>query len=144
MPTGVLYKMDLVGVDWNAMKQAVAADDFDNGRTPEQLRRSFENSAVTCIAYAGDQIIGTVRALADGVCNAYIVDVWTKSAFRRQGIARRMMKLVCEQLPGHHVYLFTDDAVDFYRKLGFQKQGVGMSKIVGEWLHSAAAPVDSE
>lgn len=141
MATDILYQMGLTGVDWEAMKEAVAADDFDNGRTPEQLQRSFENSAVTCIAYAGDELIGTVRALADGVCNAYIVDVWTKSAYRRQGIARRMMELVCERLPGHHVYLFTDDAVEFYRKLGFQKQGVGMSKVVGEWLQSTPTSV---
>jgi predicted GNAT family acetyltransferase len=136
MAAEILYKMDLKSVNWAAMKEAVAADDFDNGRTPEQLRRSFENSAVTCIAYAGDEPVGTAQALADGVCNAYIVDVWTKSAFRRQGIARRMMERVCERLPGHHVYLFTDDAVEVYSKLGFQKQGVGMSKVVGEWLQS--------
>jgi hypothetical protein len=71
MASKIHYKMDLAGVNWEAMKEAVAADDFDNGRTPEQLRRSFENSAVTCIAYAGGELTGTVRALADGVCNAY-------------------------------------------------------------------------
>ena len=134
----ITYKMDCQGVDWVAMKQAVAADNFDNGRSAEQLQRSFANSAVTCIAYAGDQIIGTARALADGVCNAYIVDVWTQSAFRRRGIARGMMEMVCARLPGHHVYLFTDDAVEFYHKLGFAKQGVGMGKVVGQWLDSSS------
>ena len=132
----ISYKMDCAGVDWVAMKQAVADDNFDNGRSSEQLRRSFENSAITCIAYAGDRIIGTARALADGVCNAYIVDVWTQSAYRQRGIGGRMMTLVCDQLPGHHNYLFTDDAVEFYRKLGFVEQGIGMGKVVGQWLQS--------
>jgi hypothetical protein len=49
-----------------------------------------------------------------------------------------MMELVCERLPGHHLYLFTDDAVEFHSKLGFQQQGVGMSKVVGEWLESTS------
>jgi hypothetical protein len=31
-------------VFWSALKSALAADRFDNGRSPEQLRRSFENS----------------------------------------------------------------------------------------------------
>lgn len=130
----ITYKLDLIGVDWAEMKRLVAEDNFDNGRSPEQLQRSFENSAVTCIAYASERMVGTVRALADGVCNAYIVDVWTYTPYRRRGIARTMIEHVCEQLPGQHVYLFTDDAVPFYQKLGFESQGVGMGKVIGEWL----------
>ena len=84
-------KTDLHSVDWSAMKRTLAADHFDNGRTPEQLAESFRNSHSTCIAYDGDTIIGTARALSDGVCNAYIVDVWTLTAYRRQGIARAML-----------------------------------------------------
>lgn len=126
--------MDCDGVDWEAMRAILIEDDFDNGRTPEQYRVSFENSAVVCIAYDEDQIIGTVRALSDGVCNAYIVDVWTLSPYRKQGIAREMMRRVLERLPGQHVYLFTDDAMDFYEKLGFKPQPTGMGLVVGEWL----------
>jgi hypothetical protein len=47
---GVIYKRDLEGVDWTEMKAAVKADDFDNGRSPEQLRVSFANSYATCVA----------------------------------------------------------------------------------------------
>jgi hypothetical protein len=31
--------------------------------------------------------------------------------------------------------LFTDSAEDFYRRLGFEPQGVGMGKVVGTWLN---------
>lgn len=141
--TTIMYKTDTAGVDWQEMKDTLVRDDFDNGRTAEQLRISFENSAVVCIAYAGDRIIGTARALSDWVCNAYIVDVWTLTEFRHQGIARRMMEIVCERLPGQHVYLFTDDAVGFYEKLGFEPQGIGMGRVVGEWLHNTASPAPS-
>lgn len=75
-----------------------------------------------------------MRALSDGVCNAYVVDVWTLSEYRHQGIASPMMRLVMEKLPGQHVYLFTDDALDFYKKLGFKERGIGLGKVVGEWL----------
>ncbi len=130
----VIYKETLENVDWAEMKETLRRDNFDNGRTPEQLRRSFENSAVTCIAYAEGRIIGTVRALSDGVCNAYIVDVWTLNAHRHQGIASKMMQIVLDKLPGQHVYLFTDDAVEFYYKLGFKEQDTGLGKVVGQWL----------
>ena len=130
----VTYKRDLEGVDWDEIKATLVADDFDNGRTPEQLERSFANSDSTCIAYAEGRIVGTARLLSDGVCNAYVVDVWTLSSIRRQGIARRMMEALLVELPGQHVYLFTDDAVEFYRALGFKEQGIGLARVVGQWL----------
>ncbi|MBI3243318.1 MAG: GNAT family N-acetyltransferase [Chloroflexi bacterium] len=141
--TTVVYKENLDSVDWTEMKATLLQDNFDNGRNPEQLRRSFENSAITCIAYADARIIGTVRALSDGVCNAYIVDVWTLSAYRHQGIASKMMQIVFDKLPGQHVYLFTDDAVEFYKKLGFKDQGIGLGKVVGQWLVNDALESES-
>jgi N-acetylglutamate synthase-like GNAT family acetyltransferase len=36
-----------------------------------------------------------------------------------------------KQLP---LYLFTDDAVEFYEKLGFKPQAIGLGKVVGQWL----------
>ena len=132
----ITYKMNNDNVNWDEMKATLIADHFDNGRTPEQLKRSFENSAVMCIAYAGERIIGTARALSDGVCNAYVVDVWTLSEFRHRGIASRMMRLLMEQLEGQHIYLFTEEAAEFYAQLGFRPRGLGLEVVVGRWLQS--------
>ncbi len=130
----VVYQLGCAGVDWFALKQALLEDDFDNGRTPEQLRQSCEASAVNVFARLNGRVIGTVRVLSDGVCNAYMVDVWTLTAYRKRGVARRMVELALEQLPGQHVYLFTDSAEEFYHKLGFTPQGVGLGLVVGDWL----------
>ncbi|MBD0387407.1 MAG: GNAT family N-acetyltransferase [Nostoc sp. C3-bin3] len=116
------------------MKATLSQDKFDNGRTPEQLKASFSNSYTTCIAYAGDRIIGTTRVLSDGICNAYIVDVWTFTPYRHQGIASTMMRLLLEELLGQHVCLFTDNALNFYKKLGFFETETCMEQVVGKWL----------
>lgn len=138
MSTQIIYKTDLQDVDWQEMKSTLKQDHFDNGRTPEQLCESFERSYASVIAYAADRIIGTVRALSDGVCNAYVVDVWTLSQYRNQGIASTMMKMLEPGLKGQHIYLFTDnDVVPFYGKLGYHKQGIGLAKVVGEWLQNS-------
>ena len=130
----IIYKTNLENIDWTEMKTTLRQDAFDNGRSPEQLKTSFENSYAICIAYAEGRMIGTARVLSDGVCNAYLVDVWTLSEFRHRGIASTMIqKLMC-QLSGQHVYLQTDDAQELYAKLGFVEQPTGMSKVVGEWL----------
>ncbi|MBI5667683.1 MAG: GNAT family N-acetyltransferase [Chloroflexi bacterium] len=126
--------MDVAGVDWDEMRNTLIADNYDNGRTVEQYRRSFENTYAVCIAYADGRIIGTARALSDGVCNAYVVDVWTYTPYRKQGIARTMIQKLLEKLPGQHVYLFTDDVPDFYRRIGFKDRGVGLEILSGQWL----------
>ena len=131
----VIYKDTLDGIDWGQMKSILVEDDFDNGRRPEQLRESFGNSYAISIAYDGDKIIGTARVLSDGICNAYIVDVWTYTPYRRQGIAQKMIKNLTANLEGQHVYLFTEeDTLPFYEALGFSEQGIGLSIVVGEWL----------
>jgi hypothetical protein len=63
----VIYKTDLDGVDWAEMKATLRKDAFDNGRSPEQLKASSDNSYATCIAYIDERIVGTARVLSDGV-----------------------------------------------------------------------------
>ncbi|MBK8740653.1 MAG: hypothetical protein IPM02_14530 [Betaproteobacteria bacterium] len=53
----ITYTTVLAGVDWEEMKAAVAADDFDNGRTPDQWGRSPASRRV-----APRQDAGTARA----------------------------------------------------------------------------------
>lgn len=130
-----MVRDDLAGIDWDTLDRALTADGFNNGRTPSELRRSFENSYATAIAIQGDAVIGTARLLADGVCNAWLVDVWTASSDRRRGIATAMVERLLERVPGHHVALFTEHAADFYRSLGFEEEVLGMSRISGTWLN---------
>jgi GNAT superfamily N-acetyltransferase len=138
----ITYQSDLEGVNWEALKQDLIADDFHNGRTTAQLRLSFENSAFVAMAFDGERCIATGRLLSDGVGSAYVVDVWTQSAYRLQGIARKIMQMLIDAVPGQHVYLQTDDAVGFYEKLGFVEQPKGMRLIAGEYLQNASRDPD--
>ena len=138
----IIYKTDLANVDWLGMKSVLAADQFDNGRSPDQLRAPFANSYAAVIAYIDSKIVATARILSDGICNAYVVDVWTYTPFRRRGIASKMMQILLEQVPGQHVYLFTDEAVEFYETLGFKSQSTGMGQVVGKWLQGKVAELE--
>lgn len=136
----IIYKSTIDGVDWAELKTTLVQDRFDNGRTPAQLQKSFAQSACVCLAFAEGKVIGTARALSDGVCNGYIVDVWTLSAFRRRGIASTMIRHLLEKMPGQHVYLFTDDEAGFYKKLGFVERPTGLEFVVGQWLNNTLFP----
>jgi GNAT superfamily N-acetyltransferase len=130
----VAVDSSLVGIDWARLKADLAADDFDNGRSPAALRRSFEQSQHVAIARDGDRVVGTGRLLSDGVCNAYLLDVWTATPYRRQGVATRMVEVLLAAVPGQHVILQTDHARDLYETLGFGPQPEFMSRVVGRWL----------
>jgi ribosomal protein S18 acetylase RimI-like enzyme len=128
----------LVGIDWAQAKADLLADEFDNGRNADALRRSFEQSQHVAFARDGGRVVGMARMLSDGVCNAFVVDVWTMSSYRRQGIASAMMRDLIAHVPGQHVGLQTDDAQALYESLGFEQQPEFWSLVVGTWLDNDA------
>ena len=136
MSTGAIdVRDDLEGIDWEALDLALTADRFNNGRSPAELRRSFENSYATAVVGGGAAVVATGRLLADGVCNAWLVDVWTSSSQRRRGIGSAIVRRLLARVPGHHVALFTDERTDFYARLGFEEERTGMSIVAGTWLN---------
>ena len=128
------YSADPRAVDWTPVKAALHADHFDNGRTAEELRTSFVNSFASVFAWDGNTVVGTGRLLADGVCNAYLVDLWTASPYRRRGVGTEMVRRLLNTVPGHHVALLTGDQVDFYAESGFSREDFAMSTVVRPWL----------
>jgi ribosomal protein S18 acetylase RimI-like enzyme len=128
----------LDGVDWEQVKDDLAADDFDNGRQPQALHRAFRQSQHVAIARDGDRVVGMARLLSDGVGNAYLLDVWTASSYRRQGIASSMVRGLLAEVPGQHVGLQTENAQPLYESLGFRPQPEFWSRIVGTWLETDA------
>ena len=133
----IRYQNHLDGIDWAELRQDLIDDDFHNGRTAGQLRASFANSQHVVMGFDGGRCIANGRMLSDGVGNAYVIDVWTLSDYRNQGVATEIMRLLTTAVPGQHVYLQTDDAVGFYTRLGFRPQPEGLSIIVGEYLENA-------
>jgi GNAT superfamily N-acetyltransferase len=83
-------------------------------------------------------VVGTARLLSDGVCNAYLVDVWTAFAYRRQGIATAMILALLERVPGQHIGLQTSKGQALYESLGFQPQPEFWSLVAGRWLDNDA------
>ena len=131
----MVFSSSLRGVDWADLKAALAADHFDNGRTPQEYQHSHERSHAVIFGRCDGRFVANGRILSDGVCNAYLVDIWTASTHRRQGIGREVVSRLLATVPGQHVALFTDDMPDFYAVLEFRPQPGGMSQVVGIWLN---------
>lgn len=131
----ITYRYHTENIDWEALRLILIEDQFHNGRTAEQYRLSFVNSTAAVLAFDGERIVGTARMLSDGVCNAYIIDVWTLHTYRKQGIARHMLEYLEEQAKGQHIALWTDDAQIFYEHTGYDHSSSTLyEKVVGTWL----------
>jgi predicted GNAT family acetyltransferase len=136
--SGYVIDERLGAVDWVEAKADLAADDFDNGRSAEALSLSFAGSRHVAVAWDGPLLIGMARLLSDGVCNAYLVDVWTRSSHRRRGVASALVRHLEAKVPGQHIGLQTDDAQALYASLGYRRQPEFMSVVVGAWLDNEA------
>lgn len=43
------------------------------------------------------------------------------------------MNILETMLEGLYVYLTTKEAIEFYERLGYKKQLIALSKVVGQW-----------
>ena len=89
---------------------------------------SFTNSQQVAFAWddTAGRVEGKARVLTDGVCNAYLLDVWTQTDYRNRGIASEVIRQLQEELPGQRPYLQADDDLtEFYKKLGYLSNNSG-------------------
>ena len=93
--------------------------------TQDRMRRLIQGSFLFCCAFdETGHLIGSMRALSDGVSDAYLLDLVVDPAYRRQGIGREIL----HRLSGHLRSLGVDWIVlagapgteKFYRATGFR------------------------
>ena len=136
-PSTIRESLD--GVDWARAKADLRADDFDNGRSPEALRRVVR--AVPARRHRprrrprGGDGPAALRRRLQRVPDRRLDGVEPPPTGDRR---RRWCELLAERVPGQHIGLQTDDAEAFYASLGFQPQPAFMSRVVGRWLDNDA------
>lgn len=92
-------------------------------RTPEIVRRSFENS-LPFVILKGEELAGFARVVTDYATFAWIADVFVREEFRGQGLSKLLMQVIIEHPDLQTLrrwVLATRDAHELYRKFGFDK-----------------------
>jgi aralkylamine N-acetyltransferase len=115
-------------VDWNKLVEVISKAGLST-QTVERTELAFRNSALTIFIYDKDILIGSGRAISDGVYQAGIYDIAVLPEYQGKGIGRIIMNELHNGLKGYNVILYArSTAVDFYRKLGYSKMLTGMAK----------------
>jgi ribosomal protein S18 acetylase RimI-like enzyme len=89
---------------------------------PEALAAQVAGSRWIVAAYDDVRLVGFVRAISDGISNAYVKDVMVDPAYRRRGIGREMMRRLMSRREGIRWVLHTSEqAKAFYEAIGFSR-----------------------
>ncbi|MEP6925188.1 MAG: GNAT family N-acetyltransferase [Pyrinomonadaceae bacterium] len=90
-------------------------------RTPEIVRRSFENS-LPFIILKNQETVGWARVVSDYATFAWLADVFIRQEFRGQGLSKWLMEIIISHPDLQDLRRFllaTRDAHALYRKYGF-------------------------
>ncbi len=94
-------------------------------RSPEVLRKGFENSLLTLAAYEGERLIGIIRVVGDGHTIVFIQDILVLPEYQRKGIGSALLQSILEQYSNvRQIELITDNdpkTISFYRSIGLQE-----------------------
>lgn len=108
---------------------------------PEKLQIAMRNSSKVISAWEGEELVGLIRGLDDGIWQATIDCLLVKPKMQGQGIASELLKqLLTEYKDFLYVDVVPDEKknVSFYEKHGFKimKEGTPLQIRGNSWEHS--------
>lgn len=117
-------------INWELVSSILSKAGLSSS-APEICKKAFQGSQVTVFAFDDENMVGTARALSDGVKQAAIYDVAILPEYQGKGIGKIMMDGTVEKLPGCNFILYANVGKEgFYEKLGFRRLKTGMAKFV--------------
>ncbi|MBN8235222.1 GNAT family N-acetyltransferase [Halobacillus kuroshimensis] len=98
--------------------------EWDSGSYPDELLQAIQGSHSVMTAWDGRRLIGLVNALSDGVLTVYFHYMLIDPEYQGRGIGKVMMDHMLDQYKTYQtkVLIAYPDVVEFYGKLGFQKE----------------------
>ena len=92
---------------------------------PQALKLGFQNSLLVLAAYEGEELLGIIRVVGDGVTIVFIQDLLVFPEKQRKGVGTALVKAILERYPTvRQIELTTDqspETVAFYKSLGFSE-----------------------
>ena len=88
-----------------------------------RIKSMFDNSNLVISAWDQDRLVGLCRSLTDFSYFCYLSDLAVDTEYQRQGIGRKMIGLVREELTEEValILLSSPSAMTYYQKVGFNK-----------------------
>lgn len=111
---------------------------WPNPPTPETHLRILRGSSHVALALDGEQVIGFITAISDGVLSAYIPLLEVLPNYQGQGIGSELVRRMLDQLSSFYMVDLTCDPnlQPFYARLGMQPYSAMIARTY-DWQSSA-------
>lgn len=90
----------------------------------ERLKRAYQNSFISLVAYDHEELVGVVRAVGDGETILYIQDIIVHTSSQRENIGSKLILQLLEKYSHiRQIILLTENetkTIGFYDSLGFK------------------------
>lgn len=104
-----------------ALYEQVGWTDYTSDK--KVLEQAVSNSLFVLTAWSGQQFVGLLRAVGDGLTIVYVQDILVTPNFRRQNIGRQLLTQLLEKYSNvRQIVLMTDNSnntTTFYEHCGF-------------------------
>lgn len=123
-----LWVMDDKHVDWDELSELYRVAPL--GIKPAgSLQTVFSNSRYKCFIYAQGRLVGSGRALADGLDCSYICDVAVHPDYQGLQLGKGIVEKLVALSAGHKkIILYANPGKEaFYSKLGFRPMNTAMA-----------------
>ena len=92
-------------------------DDFS------RLQRMIDNGDLLITAWDNKKLVGVARAITDFSYCCYLSDLAVHQHYQKQGIGKKLVHLVQEQISDEVTLLLLSSpvAIDYYPRIGFEK-----------------------
>ena len=101
------------------------ANKWSSAEKPTKLYDALINSHSLITAWNKEELIGIGNAISDGYLVVYYPHLLIHPNYQGKGIGKMIMDKMQEKYKDFHMQMLTADgkALDFYRKIGFEKAG---------------------
>lgn len=93
----IITDMNRRAIDWRRLCELLQAAGLGE-RDPHTLQRVYQHSQFCYWGFIGDELIATAHAISDLTSVAYLADVAIDPRFQGQGLGRRLMDRVMQDL----------------------------------------------
>lgn len=120
----ISYTDNMENMTKENLQQLFLSVEWESGKYPEEMLKAVKGSHSCITAWDGDQLIGLVNALSDGVLTAYFHYVLIHPDYQGRGIGKGMMDRMLHRYKGYQtkVLIAYPNVVEFYGKLGFEEE----------------------
>ena len=118
----IVYK-DIHEFTEEQLKKLFLSVEWSSGHFPDKLVVAMRNFKTVYSAWCGDELVGMICAMDDGIMNAYVHYLLVNPAFHGRKIGRTLVEMVKEKYKDYLriAVIAYDDELNFYENCGFVK-----------------------